>query len=89
MESGFFVLRVQGRIDVQSLSFRVAVAIFGRILVGFDICLNPVLLCLITDAKMVLERMLMAMSLVSVIMFVRNIVLVMVCLSSGRLVQAS
>ena len=80
---------MQGRIDVQSSSFRVAVAIFGRILVGFDIRLNSVLPGLITDAKMVLERMVMAMSLVSVIMFVRNIVLVMVCLSSRRLVQAS
>ena len=64
------------------------VVIFGRILVGFDICLKSVLRCLITDAKMVVEKMLMAMSLISVIMFVRNIVSVMVCLSSGRLVQA-
>ena len=80
---------MQGRIDVQSLSFRVAAAIFGRISVGFDICLNSVLHGLITDVKMVLERMVMAMSLVSVVMFVRNIVSVMACCSSGRLVQAS
>ena len=80
---------MQGCIGVQSLSFRVEVAIFGRILVGFDIRLKSVLRCLITDVKMVVEKMLMAMSLISVIMFVRNIVLVKVCLSSGRLVQAS
>ena len=80
---------MHGRIGVRSLSFRVEVAIFSRISVGFDIRLKSVLLCSITDAKMVVERMLMAMSLVSVVMFVRDIVLVMVCLSSGRLVQAS
>ena len=80
---------MQGRIGVQSLSFRVEVAIFGRILVGFNICLKSVLRCLITDAKMVVEKMLMAMSFISVVMFVRNIVLVKVCLSSRRLVQAS
>ena len=67
---------MQGRIGVRSLSFRVEVAIFGRILVGFDIRLESVLRCLMTDAKMVVEKMMMAMRLISVIMFVRNIVLV-------------
>ena len=38
---------------------------------------------------MVVGKRMMAMRLISVIMFVRNIVLVNVCLSSGRLVQAS
>ena len=65
---------MQGRIGVRSLSFRVEVAIFGRILVGFDIRLKSV--CSMTDAKMVVEEMMMAMRLISVIMFVRNIVLV-------------
>ena len=63
-------------IDVQSLSFRGLVAIFDRVSVGFNVCWNSVLLVLVTDAKMVLKRRLMAMSLVSVVMFVRNIVLV-------------
>ena len=67
---------MQGRIGVRSLSFRVEVAIFGRILVGFDIRLKSVLRCSITDPKMVVEKTLMAMRLISVIMFVRNIVLV-------------
>ena len=63
-------------------------AIFDRISVGFDIRLNSVLLVSVTDGKMALKRRLMTMSLVGVVMFVRNIVLVMACLSSGRLVQA-
>ena len=80
---------MQGRIGVRSLSSRVEVAIFGRISVGFDIRLKSVLRCSMTDAKMVVGKRMMAMRLISVIMFVRNIVLVNVCLSSGRLVQAS
>ena len=67
---------MQGRIGVRSLSSRVKVAIFGRILVGFDIRLKSVLRCSMTDAKMVVGKRMMAMRLISVIMFVRNIVLV-------------
>ena len=75
---------------MQILSFRGLVAIFDRVPVGFNVCLNSALLVSVADAKMALKRRLMAMSLVSVIMFVRNIVCWqwLVCLSR-RLVQAS
>ena len=62
---------------MQSLSLRGSVAIFDGVSVGFNFCSNSVLLVavvLVTDAKMVVKRRLMARSLSSVIMFVRNIV---------------
>ena len=68
---------MEGQSDVQILSFRRSVAIFDSVSVGFDFRLNSVLLVAmvsVTNAKMVVKGRVMARSLSSVIMFVRNIV---------------